>query len=299
MATRVLAGEVTRKESRTQTTIWSDREGFLLLSCRAQRMYWLLYSQSTISLCGVLALTVKRWANLASDESEETVTEALTELEKGDYIAVDWDSEEVFVRTFARHDRVNNSPKTWPAAWDQLGNVLSPALRKAAEHALYELGEPPAGYPIQEAARSPDTLSREPERFPDTQRGGAQGPRPPSSSSCPSTTPSSASAAANGKDVVLRTKQGPGNGKDQTRLLAHAQRLVNACTAQPAVIGPEAAAVVAWAAKYVSDELLSEAIGWAESRRDGDEPIRFPRGIAKVVVAKAADSNNHVPEFKL
>lgn len=124
-----------RTESRTKTAIWTDPD-FRLLSRAAQRFYWLLYSQSTISLCGVVAYTPKRWAGYASDETLGTIEAALDELEHARYVVVDRDTEEVWVRTFVRHDGVAKSPKTLGAAREQAEHILSTTIRPGVYAAL-------------------------------------------------------------------------------------------------------------------------------------------------------------------
>lgn len=104
-----------RSESRTKTGIWNDTD-FRALSKDAQRLYWLLYSQGTISLCGVIAYTPGKWARMAKDDTVDQIEATLHELEKHDFIVVDWEEEEVFVRSFMRNDGVWNSPKTRSAA---------------------------------------------------------------------------------------------------------------------------------------------------------------------------------------
>src|ERR1035437_6700582 len=121
---------MSRTQSRTKTDIWNNEE-FRALSCNAQRLYWLLYSQPTISLCGVLALTAGRWCRIAQDDSRKDVDPGLTELEAARFVIIDYQTEEVFVRSFMRNDGVWNSPKTQSAARDRVSAVMSSPLRRA------------------------------------------------------------------------------------------------------------------------------------------------------------------------
>lgn len=165
-----------RTESRTKTSIWSSDKDFRKRTGRAQRMYWFLYSQPTISLCGVLALTERRWADSASDETVETVHQALQELEENRYIVVDYDTQEVLVRTFAEHDGVGRSEKTRYPAYRLTEGISSPVIRRAAVQALIECGPPPPDWVPPEdvsdlfASRSAGcdgvSLVSDPPRFP-------------------------------------------------------------------------------------------------------------------------------------
>lgn len=120
-----------RNQSRTHTSIWTDPD-FCARSASAQRVYWLLYSQPTIQLCGVLAYTPKRWASFASDTSPEVIMEALGELEEHHFIVSDPSTEEVFVRAFMRADSVlPTNIKLWEPAMEQARQVLSKRIRRS------------------------------------------------------------------------------------------------------------------------------------------------------------------------
>lgn len=129
-----------RSESRTKTSIWQD-EDFLALSVRAQRAYWMLYSQPTITLCGVVAMTPHRWANLAADETLDGVLMAIAELSNAGYVVLDGDTEELWVRTFIRHDGVAKSPKTLGAARLQLVMIASKTLRELVQAEFLRLAD--------------------------------------------------------------------------------------------------------------------------------------------------------------
>lgn len=308
-----------RTESRTKTAIWANPD-FTKLPGRAQRMYWLLYSQPTISLCGVVALTERRWASSASDETTDTVRGALQELQDADFVLIDYDTEEVLVRTFARHDGVWRSPKTFGPAWHQLHSIGSARLRVEAYKQLTELGSPPAGWdPIPESQnRVSDTLCHTPSDTPpdrvfqlginrvcdtpsDRPRTRAQAasvlrPQPPSPS--PSSVPAPTGQGDEG-DLELRKglkTDGPGRPRRDLELV---ERLTRACHTEQdtRTIRTEAAAVAAWALTAVDSNLLEEAIGWAEAKTGGDQPIRLPRAIASVVRQKALDRGISMPAF--
>lgn len=127
-----------RTESRTKTSIWNDDE-FKELTGAQQHLYWMLYSQSTISLCGVLAYTPGRWARNSSDGSVDEISVLLKGLEKSRHIVVDLDAEEVFVRSFMRNDGVWRSPKTRGAAIGQASLVGSCGIRRAIQEEIDRL----------------------------------------------------------------------------------------------------------------------------------------------------------------
>ena len=135
-----------RTESRTKTSIWTNPD-FVELTCHAQRLYWMLFSQPTISLCGVLAYTPGRWRGMAADESREAIEESLTELSEAGFIVVDRDTEEVLVRSFMRNDGVWNSPKTRAAATGHIEAVLSEDIRDALSDEVSRLEHPDQNTP--------------------------------------------------------------------------------------------------------------------------------------------------------
>lgn len=121
-----------RKESRTKVGIWSD-DDFTKLPRLAQHRYWQLYSQSNISLCGVVAYTPGRWSRQSADDGCEEILADLEVLADQRYIVVDFDTEEIFVRSFMRNDHVWQNPKTRGAAIASSQTVLSTVLRSAIE----------------------------------------------------------------------------------------------------------------------------------------------------------------------
>lgn len=110
--------------------IWSDPE-FTRLDAAAQQLYCLLISYSTRNYAGVLPLTLKRWAKSTSGATAESVTAALEQLAARRFIVIDWDTEELLVRTYVRNDEVYRQPNVMESARKSALSVDSPALRRA------------------------------------------------------------------------------------------------------------------------------------------------------------------------
>lgn len=286
-----------RSESRTKCSIWDD-EDFCKLSMRAQRTYWMLYSQATISLCGVVAITLKKWARKANDSNVDTVTVDIQELEDNGYVLVDWDEEELLVRTFARHDGVARSPKTLNSARGQLTAISSPVLRRMAEA---ELDRAAAEALSDRAAKTPpDGVSDGVSDTPQDALSDGVSDRPcayaPAASvpSLLSPSPSPVSTASPGRDGLLRNDQETGLEPTATGL---AHRLARACkAANPDVARIEAINVIQWAIRRLDISVIEEAIAWAEQLEPGRE-IKLPRGVASTIVRKARDRNIPMPDF--
>jgi len=120
--------------------IWSDPE-FTALDARAQQLYCLLISYHSRNLAGVLPLTLKRWAGSTRDATVDNITEALQQLAKAGFIVVDWDTEEVLIRTYVRNDEVHRQPNLMKAARKFALQIESPALRRALSAELMRLPE--------------------------------------------------------------------------------------------------------------------------------------------------------------
>ena len=98
-----------RTHARIKTAIWSDRD-FRGLSSGAQRLYHLVVEQPELSLCGVIAVTLGRWADMAPDTTVRTLKRFLDELAGAAFVVLDQRTEEVWIRTFAKHDIQFGSP---------------------------------------------------------------------------------------------------------------------------------------------------------------------------------------------
>lgn len=108
--------------------IWSD-DHFTALDARSQQVYCLLISYSTRNLAGVLPLTLKRWAKATSDATTDTLTRALCVLSDMKFVAVDWGTEEVLIRTYIRNDEVYRQPNLMTAARKFALQIESHGLR--------------------------------------------------------------------------------------------------------------------------------------------------------------------------
>ncbi|AXX32047.1 hypothetical protein KCV87_32285 [Actinosynnema pretiosum subsp. pretiosum] len=112
------------------TAIWRDKD-FRALTAAEQRVYFLLVTQPDISAAGALPLTVGRWASYAPDTTAAHVRTALEGLARGRFVLVDWDTEEVLVRSFVRHDNGWGNSKRRPVIMRAAGEIVSPVLVRA------------------------------------------------------------------------------------------------------------------------------------------------------------------------
>lgn len=130
-----------RSFARIITAIWRNAE-FRALHSGAQRVYLLLVTQPNISAAGTLPLTVRRWAEMADDTSVADINRELASLERGRFIGVDRETEEVLVRSFTRWDGGCNNRKRRPVIEAAAGELVSPALRAMLGAEFQRLGIP-------------------------------------------------------------------------------------------------------------------------------------------------------------
>lgn len=168
------------------TSIWHD-ENFLALSAQAQRVYFLALSQPNITYCGVVSFTAKRWGLLAANTTPKAIEKAVQELEGAGFVMLDDDTEELWIRSFVKHNGVLRQPQLVRSMQRAYTEIHSPAIRAA-----FLAGLPPAqraALAQPAASPPPDPDGSLPEPCPPTEGLGdvsgvvASNPEPSSSSS--------------------------------------------------------------------------------------------------------------------
>lgn len=83
--------------------IWRN-DDYLALSINAMFVYQMLVEQPEVTSAGTLAITLKRWTNHFTGRVD--VVAAIKELAEveAQFVVVDWDTEELLIRTFVKHD---------------------------------------------------------------------------------------------------------------------------------------------------------------------------------------------------
>ena len=119
-----------RDHARIHSTVWSDPE-FTSLSRAAQWLYFAILSQPTLSFCGATTFTAKRLARLADDVDEGDVLEAIAELEDARFILADFDTDELWVRSFVKNDGVLKSPNLLKRMAADFAAVMSERIKAA------------------------------------------------------------------------------------------------------------------------------------------------------------------------
>lgn len=119
-----------RSEARLLNEIWKD-DDFLTLPVGPQRAYMFLLSQDDLAHDGVIALRLKRWAGKAAGLTPGDFERDLEALEAARFLVIDWDTEEVLIRSLIRRDKVYRQPNVMRAAIDHVPLIESPAIVRA------------------------------------------------------------------------------------------------------------------------------------------------------------------------
>ncbi len=119
-----------RDHARLDLHIWSD-EDFRDLSTVAKLVYVQLISQPKLSYAGVLDLAVKRWTRAHPDLDAAAMRAALAELHAARFVLVDYDTEELLIRSFVRNDQLWKQPNVLKGALKAAFEIESPLLRRA------------------------------------------------------------------------------------------------------------------------------------------------------------------------
>lgn len=134
-----------RTHARILSSIWTDPD-FIALSVEAQRMYLLLLSQDSLDNAGRLLLTVKRWAAGCQATSTGDAEKALAELDAARFVVVDYETEEVLIRSFIRNDGIVKQPQMMKSALREALVIRSPLLRSVLARELRRLRRDDASF---------------------------------------------------------------------------------------------------------------------------------------------------------
>lgn len=110
-----------------KATIWDG--DFRNCSVAAQHLYLLLITQPEMTLCGVLPLTLGRWAGLSKGATAKSVGKALDELVAARFVLLDPETDEVMVRTYIRYNGTLKNSNLTLGLTRVYDAIRSPALR--------------------------------------------------------------------------------------------------------------------------------------------------------------------------
>lgn len=111
-------------------SVWRN-DDFLALDSEAQRLYFLLISQPSMDYCGVIPYMPSRWSKLAKGSTMPRVKRAANDLETAGFVAIDRNTEELWVRSFVKHNAVLSQPNITKAMRSAFENIASLPIRQA------------------------------------------------------------------------------------------------------------------------------------------------------------------------
>lgn len=113
------------KTSRQRDTDWRA------LSAGAQWTYDAITTSEALTYVGVIDYRPGRIAALANGQTAKKVDAAVRELEDRRFVVVDWQTEELLIRTYVRHDGVLARINMGKAMGRSLAKVVSLDIREA------------------------------------------------------------------------------------------------------------------------------------------------------------------------
>lgn len=124
-----------RKYAPLHTSIWTNAD-FCSLPGHAQRVYLLAMSQANVSYAGVVPFTEKRWAAMAGDTTRGEINDAVNVLIDRGYVVLDDETEELWVRSFVKYNRILEQPQLKKSLLSAYDAVLSTGIQRAIYDAL-------------------------------------------------------------------------------------------------------------------------------------------------------------------
>lgn len=118
-----------RSFARLYVRIWTDPD-WRALDADAQHLYLVLMSQESINMAGVLPLQPRRWAGCVADWDTDRVEAALDRLTDEHFTVVDYDTEEVLVRSLVRNDEAYKTPGMLKSILKSAEHTQAPELRR-------------------------------------------------------------------------------------------------------------------------------------------------------------------------
>ena len=170
-----------RSFGRVFASIWAD-DDFRAVPVDARLMYVFLLSQPDLDHAGVIPLRIRRWSRSLGLSTGE-VEKMLSDLDGGRFAVIDWDTEELLVRSLIRRDEVWRQPNVFKSAATSAAGCESARIKSAILDELRRLDLSSASREIQHTRDELLTLL---EPF------GNPPPTPPGASRTPPAEPTSA-----------------------------------------------------------------------------------------------------------
>ena len=120
-----------RSYTKLVVTISTDVD-FIALSLPAKFVYVMLLSMPKVSPAGCIEYRPAKWSRMDRTFTESTISDAVDELSERGFVMRDDDTEEVFIRSFIKHDGGTRNSNMAKSVLSSIGLIESPRLRAAA-----------------------------------------------------------------------------------------------------------------------------------------------------------------------
>lgn len=118
--------------------IWDDPD-FVALPLQTQAVYFMLISDPGRTNAGLLPLTINRWTRCSAATTPDVIRGILNELSARNFIVVDWDHEELLIRTFIRNDQGYQHPNIHKSVLRAVVKTRSSVLKSVLAEELLRL----------------------------------------------------------------------------------------------------------------------------------------------------------------
>lgn len=115
--------------SKLKRSIWSDPD-IMSLSADATYVYIYALSGPKLTMLGSQEFSERRWVT-ATKLPADRLMAALDELVESRHLLIDWNTDEVIVRTFVAHSVTLNNSKTAKGIWNEWERLASASCRAA------------------------------------------------------------------------------------------------------------------------------------------------------------------------
>lgn len=119
-----------RTYARWKVDTWATDQDWRSLTVDEQWCYFMLCSQAKLSIAGVIDLKLSVWATYADGLTADALKGLVERLETLEMVVVDWDTEELAIRSFTRHDGSFDNRNSGRGVWSAIGSIASPKLRQ-------------------------------------------------------------------------------------------------------------------------------------------------------------------------
>ena len=119
-----------RTYARWKVDTWATDQDWRSLTLNEQWCYFMLCSQAKLSIAGVIDMKLSVWATYADGLTVDALKSLVGRLETLEMVVVDWDTEELAIRSFTRHDGSFDNRNSGRGVWSAIGSIASPKLRQ-------------------------------------------------------------------------------------------------------------------------------------------------------------------------